>query len=136
MNRQIAGWIAHRWAKWVTLIVSLIFIAVMGSMAAKLTGIQENDIGSWLPGDAESTKVINKSEAFSDPNSAPAVVLYVRDSGITPADLAKATSDAAASCRATTSRTGDPDARMGCLDLPMGCLDAPLGCPGAPMGAR
>ena len=96
MNRQIAGWIAHRWAKWVTLIVSLIFIAVMGSMAAKLTGIQENDIGSWLPGDAESTKVINKSEAFSDPNSAPAVVLYVRDSGITPADLAKATSDAAA----------------------------------------
>ncbi|WP_332664735.1 MMPL family transporter [Aeromicrobium sp.] len=96
MNRQIAGWIAHRWAKWVTLVVSLIIIIGMAVLGFKLTSVQENDIAAWLPGDAESTKVIQKSSAFSDPDSAAAVVLYVRDSGITPADLAKATADAAA----------------------------------------
>lgn len=96
MNRQIAGWIAHRWAKWVTLVVSLIIIGAMAGLGAKLTSVQENDIAAWLPGDAESTKVIQKSAAFADPDSAPAVVLYVRDSGITPADLEKAKADAAA----------------------------------------
>lgn len=96
MNRQIAGWIAHRWAKWVTLVVSLIIIIGMAVLGFKLTSVQENDIAAWLPGDAESTKVIQKSSAFSDPDSAAAVVLYVRDSGITPADLAKATADVAA----------------------------------------
>ncbi|KRC66673.1 hypothetical protein ASE12_19000 [Aeromicrobium sp. Root236] len=96
MNRQIAGWIAHRWAKWVTLGVALVFIIGMAMLGFKLTSVQQNDIAAWLPGDAESTKVINKSTAFSDPDSAPAVVLYVRDSGITPADLAKAKADAEA----------------------------------------
>ena len=96
MNRQIAGWIAHRWAKWVTLVVSLIIIMGMAMLGSKLTGVQENDIAAWLPGDAESTKVIQKSSAFSDPDSAPAVVLYVRDSDITPADMAKAQADVAA----------------------------------------
>ena len=96
MNRQIAGWIAHRWAKWVTLVASLIIIMGMAMLGAKLTGVQENDIAAWLPGDAESTKAIEKSAAFSDPDSAPAVVLYVRDSGITPADMAKAEADVAA----------------------------------------
>ena len=96
MNRQIAGWIAHRWAKWVTLVASLIIIMGMAMLGAKLTGVQENDIAAWLPGDAESTKAIEKSAAFSDPDSAPAVVLYVRDSGITPADMAKAEAEVAA----------------------------------------
>ncbi len=96
MNRQIAGWIAHSWAKWVTLVVSLVVIGIMTVLGFKLTGVQENDVAAWLPGDAESTKVIQKSSAFSDPDSAPAVVLYVRDSGITPADFAKAKADVAA----------------------------------------
>jgi RND superfamily putative drug exporter len=95
MNRQIAGWIAHRWAKWVTLIVSLIIIVGMAMLGFKLASVQENDIAGWLPGDAESTKVINKSAAFSDPDAIPAVVLYVRDSGVTPADMAKAKADGA-----------------------------------------
>ena len=96
MNRQIAGWITHHWTKWVVLLLSLILIGSMGSLAGKLTGVQENDIGSWLPGDAESTQVINESSAFTDTDAIPVVILYVRDSGITPADMAKAKSDAAA----------------------------------------
>jgi RND superfamily putative drug exporter len=96
MNRSIAGWVTHHWTKWVILVLSLGLIMVMGSLGSKLTSVQENEVSSWLPGDAESTKVINKATQFSDPDAVPAVVLYVRDSGITPADIAKATADAQA----------------------------------------
>ncbi|MEO6603984.1 MAG: MMPL family transporter, partial [Aeromicrobium sp.] len=97
MNRSIAGWVTHQWTKWVILAMSLLFIVGVGFiLGPKLTSVQENDISSWLPGDAESTKVINQAEQFSDPDAIPAVILYVRDSGITPADTAKATADAEA----------------------------------------
>jgi RND superfamily putative drug exporter len=95
VNRSIAGWIAHRWAKWVVLLLSLVFLMGMGAFASKLTSVVDNDVASWLPGDAESTKVIERSKSFSDPDAIPAVVLYVRDGGTTPADLAKATADIA-----------------------------------------
>jgi len=93
MNRSIAGWVVHRWVKWVVLALSLVLLGTMGSLGAKLTSVQDNDIASWLPGDAESTKVIERSQQFSDPDAIPAVVLYVRDGGTTAADLAKATAD-------------------------------------------
>jgi RND superfamily putative drug exporter len=96
MNRTVAGWITHRWVKWVVLAFSIVLLAGFGSLAGKLTEAQDNDIGSWLPGDAESTKVIEQSEAFRDSNEIPAIVLYTRDSGITPTDLAKARQDAKA----------------------------------------
>jgi len=96
MNRSIAGWIVHRWVKWVVLVVGVVLLMLMGSLGSKLTSVQDNDIASWLPGDAESTKVIERSQAFSNPDDIPGVVLYVRDGGTTPADLAKATADAEA----------------------------------------
>ena len=95
MNRSVAGWVVHHWAKWVVLILSVILIGSMGSLAGKLTGVQKNDISSWLPGDAESTKVITASQAFTDTDAIPAVIVYVRDAGITPDDLGKAKADAA-----------------------------------------
>ncbi|AWB91711.1 MMPL family transporter [Aeromicrobium chenweiae] len=95
MHRSIAGWVTHHWVKWVVAVLGLVTIMAMGSLGAKLTSVQDNDIASWLPGDAESTKVIQRSQAFSNPDDIPAVVLYVRDSGITPADAAKATADIA-----------------------------------------
>ena len=95
MHRQIATWITHRWVKWVVLVISLLVLGGTGALGSKLTGIQDNDISSWLPGQAESTKVINQSKQFSNPDDIPAVVLYTRDSGITAADLAKAKADVA-----------------------------------------
>jgi RND superfamily putative drug exporter len=96
MDRSIAGWITHRWTKWVVLALSLVFIVGVGfTLGPKLTSVQDNDIASWLPGDAESTKVIQQSQQFSNPDDVPGVVLYVREGGTTPADLAKATADAA-----------------------------------------
>ena len=51
MNRQIAGWVTHHWAKWVVLVLSLVVIFGVSSFASKLGSVQDNDISSWLPGD-------------------------------------------------------------------------------------
>src|SRR5262249_26022362 len=48
---------------------------------------------AWAPGSAESTKVLNLSGAFQSPDVFPAVVVYERPAGLTPADQAKAAAD-------------------------------------------
>ncbi len=93
MNRQIAGWVTHHWAKWVVLVVSLLVIGSMGFLGSKLMSVQNNEMSSWLPGDAESTQVLEEATAFADPDAIPAVVLYERESGLTRADAAKAAAD-------------------------------------------
>jgi RND superfamily putative drug exporter len=93
MTQQFAGWVTHHWTKWIVLLLALIMLAGFGSLASKLTSVQENDISAWLPGDAESTQVIEESKAFTDSEAIPAVVLYERASGITKADAAKAAAD-------------------------------------------
>ena len=98
MHRNIAGWVTHHWAKWVVVVLSLIFVGgIGGTFGPKLSEIQENDIASFLPGDAESTQVITQSAKLgADPDAVPVVVLYVRDAGITSADTAKVAADAKA----------------------------------------
>lgn len=88
MNRQVAGWITHRWVKWVVLALMLVILGGLGSFGAKLTSVQDNDIASWLPEEAESTQVIEKAGSFYDENTAPAIVLLTSDAPLTPADLA------------------------------------------------
>jgi RND superfamily putative drug exporter len=95
MSSTIAGWITHRWIKWIVLVASLAVLGVLGGLGGKLGTVVDNDVASWLPGDAESTKVIERSQQFSNPDDVPGVVLYVREGGTTPDDLAKATADAA-----------------------------------------
>ncbi|TCN43147.1 RND superfamily putative drug exporter [Kribbella sp. VKM Ac-2500] len=73
-------------SKWIVLALWIVAIAVSFGPASKLTGAQENDAVSWLPGNAESTEVLKASAQFSSPDEIPAVLVYVRDSGITPAD--------------------------------------------------
>ena len=94
MNRQIAGWVTHHWAKWVVLVVSLVVIGSMGFLGSKLMSVQNNEMSSWLPGDAESTQVLEEATAFADPDAIPAVVLYERQAGVTATDAAKAAADA------------------------------------------
>ena len=93
-------------SKWIVLALWIVAIAVSFGPASKLTGAQENDAVSWLPGNAESTEVLKASAQFSSPDEIPAVLVYVRDSGITPADL-QAVADrppSSANCRTSTAR--------------------------------
>jgi putative drug exporter of the RND superfamily len=72
----------------------LLVVVAMGSLAGKLQGAEKNDASSYLPGSAESTQELNEQAAFQSKNYNPALVVYVRDSGVTAADIAKARADA------------------------------------------
>ncbi len=92
-NRLIA-FICGRRSKWVIVVFWLLVVAALGGLAGKLQGAEKNDASSYLPGSAESTQELNEQSVFQSKNYNPALVLYVRDSGITAADLAKAQADA------------------------------------------
>jgi putative drug exporter of the RND superfamily len=92
--RRIAEIPAGSWTKWVVVGVWLVILVLAFPLSSKLTGAEKNDASAWLPGNAESTQVLNVQSRFQSPNIYPGVVVYVRDSGITAADRAKATSDA------------------------------------------
>ncbi|WP_042408511.1 MMPL family transporter [Streptacidiphilus carbonis] len=96
LARRLAALPCGRRSKWVVLAAWIILLLVLAPLAGKLTGAEDNQASSWLPGSAESTKVLNLEGAFTSTQSAPTVVLYVRDSGITAADRAKAAADATA----------------------------------------
>jgi putative drug exporter of the RND superfamily len=86
--------IAGRRSKYLVLAFWLIVVVVVGSLAGKLSGAERNDTKAWLPGNAESTKVIDLQAAFQSPNLIPAVVVYDRRGGLTAADRTKVVSDA------------------------------------------
>jgi len=87
---------AGKYTKWVIVVGWLVAIAVLGPLAGKLSGVENNQNSSWLPSQAESTKVFNITDKFQSPNDVEGIVVYERDSGLTQADVAKAKTDAAA----------------------------------------
>lgn len=91
---KVADWITHRYVKWIVIAFWVVAAAVMGPLAGKLTGAEKNDAKSWLPASAESTQVLEISSAFGSPNTIPAVIVYVRESGMTSSDLEKVAADA------------------------------------------
>ncbi len=96
MVRRIMSLPSGRVAKWVTLAlwIGLLIPALM--LAGKLGGVQKNDSSAWLPSNAEATKVVDQAKKFQPAETMPAIVIYDRPSGITPADMAKAKADAEA----------------------------------------
>jgi RND superfamily putative drug exporter len=72
----------------------VLVVAALGGLAGKLQGAEKNDASSYLPASAESTQELNQQDLFQSKNYNPALVVYVRDSGVTQADLQKARADA------------------------------------------
>lgn len=80
---------AGRRAKWVVFAVWLIGILVAvgpAQLPSKFTEAEDNESSSYLPGDAESTEALEAAEELQGGEIAPAVIVYRRDSGLTPAD--------------------------------------------------
>jgi RND superfamily putative drug exporter len=79
---------AGRRAKWV--VFALWFLAIFAAMSAKLPErfeeAENNEATSYLPGDAESTKALAATEELQKGEIAPTVIVYRRDSVLTPAD--------------------------------------------------
>ena len=93
-GRRIAALPSGRRSKWAVLAFWLIVLVLLGSLAGKLMGAEKNDASAYLPASAESTQALNLQDHFTAKNLNPAVVVYVRPSGLTPADRAKAARDA------------------------------------------
>jgi RND superfamily putative drug exporter len=55
-------------------------------LPGRLAGVQENDTSAFLPASAEATQVANLSERFTGTDVIPAVVLYVRQGGLSDED--------------------------------------------------
>jgi RND superfamily putative drug exporter len=95
-THRLATLVCGRRTKWVVLAFWVVALALLGPLAGKLTGAQKNDVQSWLPASAESTKVLEQQTPFQPVDEAPALVVYERPSGITAADRSKAAADAQA----------------------------------------
>lgn len=91
---QVAGWITHRYLKFAVIVFWLVVVALLGPLAGKLTGAQDNEAQSWLPSNAESTEVLEVAGGFVSSNTIPAVIVYERPDGLTPDDLEAVAADA------------------------------------------
>ena len=93
---SFARLVCGRWSKFV---IPLIWIGILVGgflLTGPLTDVEKNDNSAWLPGSAESTQVVDLQKQFQPEDILPAVIVYERASGITPADQAKATQDVTA----------------------------------------
>ncbi len=86
---RIARFTSGRTAPWLVLGFWVVVLVLALAPSQKLTGAQQNDAVSWLPGDAESTEVLHELARFQSSDEVPAVVVYERASGITTGDIAR-----------------------------------------------
>ncbi len=84
----VARFPGHRVGKWAMVVLWVVALAALAPLAGKLTEVQDNQMSSWLPGDAESTKVLEITERFRSSELIPTIVVYEKESGLTQADLA------------------------------------------------
>ncbi|WP_329381859.1 MMPL family transporter [Streptomyces sp. NBC_01351] len=96
MMRRIASLPGGRVGKWVVLALWAALLIPVLMLAGQLGEVEENDNSAWLPGNAESTKVVARAENFQRADTVPAIVIYDRPEGVTPADMAEAQADAEA----------------------------------------
>ena len=139
-----------RRAKWLVFAVWIIGIFIAAGPAnlpAKFTEAEDNESTSFLPGDAESTKALAATEELQGGELAPAVIVYRRESGLTPADRQKIREDAGRLTEerfpgvvadgATAASGGQRGSDSGGLppsDLPEGCGAPTTAVPGQPEG--
>jgi RND superfamily putative drug exporter len=97
-RRSIFALAAGPRAKWVVFAVWIVGIFVAAGPAnlpARFTDAEDNESTSFLPGGAESTKALAATEELQSGELAPAVIVYRRESGLTPSDRRKIEQDVA-----------------------------------------
>ncbi len=83
-----------KWAVLILWVLGIVIAAGPANLPAKFSDAEENESTSFLPGDAESTKALGATEDLQGGELAPAVIVYRRESGLTPADRAQIATDA------------------------------------------
>ncbi len=110
LSTRLIAIVCGRRSKYLVVAFWILVVAATGSLAGKLQGAEKNDASAYLPASAESTQELNEQAAFQSRNYNPTLVVYVRDGGVTAADLAKAHADARyfASLPAVKGRVAPP----------------------------
>src|SRR5690349_17601069 len=81
---------AGRRSKWVVFAFWFLAIFVAAGPAelpTKFEDAENNEASSYLPGDAESTAALTATEELQNGEIAPAVIVFRRESGLTPGDF-------------------------------------------------
>ncbi|KKJ98567.1 MMPL family transporter [Micromonospora sp. HK10] len=73
----------------------LVVGGIAGPYAGKLGDVATNDNAAFLPTDAEATRAQDLAAGFVEKETTPALVVYERPTGITPADQQRIQADAA-----------------------------------------
>ncbi|WP_093778942.1 MMPL family transporter [Streptomyces sp. yr375] len=105
--RKLASLPGGRVTKWVVLALWAALLVPALLLAGRLGDVEQNDNAAWLPADAESTRIVERVERFQLADTLPAIVVYDRPTGVTPADLARARADAEA-FRSIENVVGEP----------------------------
>jgi len=66
------------------LLAWIILAAVLAPLASKFESVQKNEPSSFLPGDAESVRVLEASDGFAQGQATPAIVVYSAPAGFEP----------------------------------------------------
>lgn len=111
-------------AGWLIIATWLLVLPLAGMLSGRLYGVQNNDATQYLPRSAESTQVYAALAKRSSQTPLVATVVYVRQSGITAADRAKADADVGKFRRyaggiPVTSPIQSADRRALMLNLPL-----------------
>jgi len=93
MSMRYASFVSGRRTKWAVLALWIVVAGLIAPFSGKLESAEKNESSSYLPGSAESTKVLAVTTSFQGGELAPAVVIYYRESGLTQADLQRAATD-------------------------------------------
>jgi putative drug exporter of the RND superfamily len=107
---RLIAFVCGRRTKYIVVVFWILVVAALGGLAGKLQGAEKNDASAYLPSSAESTQELNEQNLFQSKDLNPALVVYVRDSGVTAADMQKAAADARyfASLPAVDGRVAPP----------------------------
>lgn len=141
---------AGRRSKWIVFaiwFVGIFFATNVAKLPDKFTDAESNEATSYLPGDAESTAALDATESLQKGEIAPAVIVFRRESGLTPADFRTIEEDVGAMAEtrypgviadgATAASGGEqrrqgPAAKVALAKLPPGCAGPTSTVPGQP----
>src|SRR5882757_3836958 len=96
MRRSLFTLAAGRRPKWIVFVIWFVAIFVAAGPAnlpGKFEDAESNEATSYLPGSAESTKALHATEELQNGEIAPAVIVFRRESGLTPADFKRIEAD-------------------------------------------
>src|SRR5688572_7814361 len=91
----LASFVSGRRTKWVVILLWIVAVAGLAPLGAKLADVTSDETASFLPADADSTRVQELlKERFPGGETTIGLIVYRREGGLTDADRARIARDA------------------------------------------